>query len=475
MPLYQTNVEISVESAGVLAAAKPKETVTEIVRDTQAVYSAGEGIVHTFATNKKDKKGKRALGARGVVAGLRFSCEDAAGLHATAQDEQATEVTNNAPEASAKELQATLEQESKKVQTRDGIAPEQQADLLLYQGDDKQFKDSPLKGYKAGYDQDNNKTYVNTQGTDVSRGGDLMGSVYHEAQRRTNASSAFLSGLSEEQQTNLAKLRGQQAGRTWNRLSRANRTSQPAANRAWNQRNQKVIQQNHDKVAAHGEVKPLILEHFDPRYRKAVAEGDTERAAELKAMWEGVEKGTVSAAVGLGVTVATGGLGAVPCYALGLAASTTTSIGLDGQVQQRIAAGDYSGAADQASYHLPFVGPSRSAAEAVLESNPLGAALSLGMLALDVLPLRKGRIQVPNASSSVQETAKSVKQWLSKGSRAIINDSGDLVLMSKDGLRKMRFDIKNPHGYPTHMHLQVLENGKWRDAIPGTHHLYPKQ
>ena len=83
--------------------------------------------------------------------------------------------------------------------------------------------------------------------------------------------------------------------------------------------------------------------------------------------------------------------------------------------------------------------------------------------------------KIANASSSVQETAKSVKQWLGKGSRMIINDNGDLVLMSKDGLRKMRFDVKNPHGYPPHMHLEVFKNGGWRNAIPGTHHLYPKQ
>ena len=251
-----TGTQLSVDTEALKAAAKPQGTVNEIVRDTQAVYSAGEGIVNAFAANTKDEKGKRALGARGVVAGLRFSCEDAAGLHDTAQDEKATEVTNNATEASAATLQATLEQESKKVQTRDGIAPEKQADLLLYQGDDDRFKDSPLKGCAAAYDQDHTKTYVNTQGTDVSRGGDLMGSVYHEAQRRTNASSDFLSGLSEQQQTNLSKLRGQQASRTWERVSGASRTSRPEANSAFNQRNQEAIQQNHKEVAAHGVVKP---------------------------------------------------------------------------------------------------------------------------------------------------------------------------------------------------------------------------
>ncbi len=47
--------------------------------------------------------------------------------------------------------------------------------------------------------------------------------------------------------------------------------------------------------------------------------------------------------------------------------------------------------------------------------------------------------------------------------------------MSKDGLRKMRFDIKNPHhGDAPHIHLEIFKNGKWKDAIPGTHRIYPK-
>ncbi len=46
--------------------------------------------------------------------------------------------------------------------------------------------------------------------------------------------------------------------------------------------------------------------------------------------------------------------------------------------------------------------------------------------------------------------------------------------MSNDGLRKMRFDIKNPHRDAPHIHLEIFKNGKWRDAIPGTHRIYPK-
>ncbi|MEM7382790.1 MAG: hypothetical protein AAF400_00430 [Bacteroidota bacterium] len=46
---------------------------------------------------------------------------------------------------------------------------------------------------------------------------------------------------SEQQQTHLAKFRGEQASRT----------SRPEANTAFNHRNQAALQQNHDEVAAH--------------------------------------------------------------------------------------------------------------------------------------------------------------------------------------------------------------------------------
>lgn len=45
--------------------------------------------------------------------------------------------------------------------------------------------------------------------------------------------------------------------------------------------------------------------------------------------------------------------------------------------------------------------------------------------------------------------------------------------MSKDCLRKMRFDIKNSHGDKPHIHLEKKVNGKWKDATD-VHRMYPK-
>jgi len=64
------------------------------------------------------------------------------------------------------------------------------------------------------------------------------------------------------------------------------------------------------------------------------------------------------------------------------------------------------------------------------------------------------------------------KEWLGEGARPIVNDVGDHVFLSKDGLRKLRFDTQNLKGTDVpHAQLEVFRNGKWRDAISGYHHL----
>jgi hypothetical protein len=61
--------------------------------------------------------------------------------------------------------------------------------------------------------------------------------------------------------------------------------------------------------------------------------------------------------------------------------------------------------------------------------------------------------------------------WLGKDYRTITNGAGDNVFMSKDGLRKIRFDINktSPHANP-HTHVEEFVNGKWVKSGP----LYPK-
>jgi RHS repeat-associated protein len=74
----------------------------------------------------------------------------------------------------------------------------------------------------------------------------------------------------------------------------------------------------------------------------------------------------------------------------------------------------------------------------------------------------------------VDDAVLQARRYLGTDYRAIVNKAGDRIFMSKDGLRKMRFDIKNTHGDKPHLHIEQYSNGKWRDAIPGTHRIYPK-
>jgi len=99
-----------------------------------------------------------------------------------------------------------------------------------------------------------------------------------------------------------------------------------------------------------------------------------------------------------------------------------------------------------------------------------------GLLTIAPLPLPKGYSAAAKGSTGlVDDVAKQMRLWLGKNYKSITNKAGDNIFMSSDGLRKIRFDIKNPHGDKPHIHLEVFENGKWKDAIPGTHRIYPKQ
>ncbi len=76
--------------------------------------------------------------------------------------------------------------------------------------------------------------------------------------------------------------------------------------------------------------------------------------------------------------------------------------------------------------------------------------------------------------STVEQAGNFAKSWLGEDATSITNKAGDEIFMSKDGLRKMRFDIKSSQGDLPHVHLEKFVNGKWRDALKGIHRIYPK-
>ncbi len=77
---------------------------------------------------------------------------------------------------------------------------------------------------------------------------------------------------------------------------------------------------------------------------------------------------------------------------------------------------------------------------------------------------------VKEGTSLVDDAAKLATDFLGKDARVITNKAGDKIFVSKDGLRRVRFDINrpNPHKNP-HAHVEEFINGKWQSA-----RAYPK-
>jgi hypothetical protein len=65
----------------------------------------------------------------------------------------------------------------------------------------------------------------------------------------------------------------------------------------------------------------------------------------------------------------------------------------------------------------------------------------------------------------VLEAEKMIKAYLGENSLLIRNQAQDLVLISQDRLRKVRFDFNNPkpHNNP-HMHVEQIKGSKWKDS-----------
>ena len=71
----------------------------------------------------------------------------------------------------------------------------------------------------------------------------------------------------------------------------------------------------------------------------------------------------------------------------------------------------------------------------------------------------------------IQKLEKDISSWLGSETKLIKNKYNDPVFLSKDGTRRVRFDLnhssphKNPHG-----HVEQFSNGKWNKSGP----IYPQ-
>jgi RHS repeat-associated protein len=59
---------------------------------------------------------------------------------------------------------------------------------------------------------------------------------------------------------------------------------------------------------------------------------------------------------------------------------------------------------------------------------------------------------------------RKISSWLGKGTQFIRNNAGDPIFLSKDGLRKVRFDFKRPYPHESpHLHFEHLVKGEWEE------------
>lgn len=74
-------------------------------------------------------------------------------------------------------------------------------------------------------------------------------------------------------------------------------------------------------------------------------------------------------------------------------------------------------------------------------------------------------LNLQHHSERISNLEKRISEWIGNNSKMIQNDSGDLIFISKDGSRKIRFDFNNPspHNNP-HCHIEQLIDGKWNKS-----------
>ncbi|TVL96339.1 MAG: hypothetical protein CV087_23810, partial [Candidatus Brocadia sp. WS118] len=91
---------------------------------------------------------------------------------------------------------------------------------------------------------------------------------------------------------------------------------------------------------------------------------------------------------------------------------------------------------------------------------------------LTIMTLPYGALRGLFGKNSVDDVARTIENFLGKDAKVITNKSGDKIFLSKDGTKRIRFDINNtsPHNAP-HGHAEMFKNGQWKKSGP----IYPKE
>jgi RHS repeat-associated protein len=99
----------------------------------------------------------------------------------------------------------------------------------------------------------------------------------------------------------------------------------------------------------------------------------------------------------------------------------------------------------------------------------------VGKLLKNVIDKIKGKFTKGGKNvDKIGNVTEKVEKYLGKDYRVITNRKGDKIFLSKDGTRRIRFDMKSTHGDRPHVHLEEKIGGKWRDAT-NKHRIYPKE
>jgi hypothetical protein len=68
------------------------------------------------------------------------------------------------------------------------------------------------------------------------------------------------------------------------------------------------------------------------------------------------------------------------------------------------------------------------------------------------------------SAKDIQRLEQEISSWLGKDTKLIRNKAGDSIFLSKDGIRKVRFDFNRPYPHENpHLHFERLENGCWEE------------
>jgi len=87
----------------------------------------------------------------------------------------------------------------------------------------------------------------------------------------------------------------------------------------------------------------------------------------------------------------------------------------------------------------------------------------------------KSSSSLPASSPNVQRLTGIIEDHLGQDFKMIKNKSGDPVFISKDNLKRIRFDAKNPHGDVPHGHIEYYDaqDKRWLDYTR-EHRIYLK-